>query len=57
MPAEVIDVERESGFPDGDDSFDAVVGLFGMLHVCLGERDSGEPNDRAIREIEGWMAL
>jgi hypothetical protein len=43
-------------FPDGgDDAFDAVIGLFGMLQVCLGLRDSGEPDDESIREIEGWI--
>jgi hypothetical protein len=46
----------EGGFPRGkDDAFDAVVGLFGMLHVCLGERATGEPDDREIRDIEGWI--
>ena len=45
-----------SGFPVGkDDAFDAVVGLFGMLMVCLGQRATGIPNDSAIREIEGWI--
>jgi hypothetical protein len=28
--------EIRGGFPHGDDAFDAVVGLFGMLQVCLG---------------------
>jgi hypothetical protein len=23
--------------------------------VCLGERDSGEPDDRSIRDVEGWI--
>ena len=45
----------QGGFPQGDDAFDAVVGLFGMLQVCLGQREPGEPDDRAIREIEGWI--
>jgi hypothetical protein len=43
------------GFPNGDDAFDAVIGLFGMLQICLGLRDSGEPEDETIREIEGWI--
>jgi len=46
---------NSGGFPHGDDAFDAVVGLFGMLQVCLGQRGSGGPDDRAIREIEGWI--
>ena len=47
--------EIQGGFPQGDDAFDAVIGLFGMLQVCLGQRSPGEPDDRAIREIEGWI--
>lgn len=47
--------EIHGGFPQGDDAFDAVVGLFGMLQACLGQRGSGEPDDRAIREIESWI--
>jgi hypothetical protein len=45
--------EIQGGFPHGQDALDAVVGLFGMLQVCLGHRSSGEPDDRAIQEIEG----
>jgi hypothetical protein len=45
----------EDGFPQGDDAFDAVVGLLGMLHVCLGQRATGEPNEAVIRKIEGWI--
>lgn len=46
----------EAGFPIGkDDAFDAVVGLFGMLQVCLDERDVYEPEDETIRETEGWI--
>jgi hypothetical protein len=48
--------EMRNGFLTGDDdAFDAVVGLFGMLRVCLGQRCSGEPNDRPIRDVEGWI--
>jgi hypothetical protein len=48
--------EIHDGFSQGeDDAFDAVVGLFGTLQVCLGQREPGEPDDRAIREIEGWI--
>jgi SAM-dependent methyltransferase len=41
--------------PDGEDPFDAVVGLFGMLNVVLGRRPPGEPTDTTIRRVEGWM--
>jgi hypothetical protein len=45
----------EAGFPEGDDAFDATVGLFGMLEVLLKRRDSGEPNDESVRKLEGWI--
>jgi hypothetical protein len=48
----------ESGFgakASGEDRFDAVVGLFGMLEVVLGRRPAGEPDDPAVRRIEGWI--
>ncbi len=48
----------EAGFgisPDGEDLFDATVGLFGMLNVVLGHRPSGEPAEDDVRKIEGWM--
>ena len=47
--------EIRGGFPQRDDAFDAVVGLFGMLQVCIGQREPGGPDDRAIREIEDWI--
>ena len=48
----------EDGFgpsPDGEDPFDATVGLFGMLNVVLGYKAPGEPDDEQNRKIEGWM--
>jgi hypothetical protein len=51
-------VEIEDGFgggADGEDRFDAMVGLVGMLQVVLGERASGEPDDPAVTRIEGWI--
>ncbi|MDP9438696.1 MAG: hypothetical protein M3P49_08120 [Actinomycetota bacterium] len=48
----------EGGFgpsQDGEDPFDATVGLFGMLEVVLGRRLAGEPDDEKIRKVEGWM--
>ncbi len=44
------------GFPQGgEDAFDAVVGLFAMLHVCRGEHASGEPDEPSVRNVEGWI--
>ena len=59
-----INVERsaraeiEDGFgagADGEDRFDAVVGLLGMLGVVRGRRCSGEPDDPVVRRVEGWI--
>ena len=43
----------EEGFPEGDDAFDAVVGLFDMLAVVIGQRPPGDMNDERIVRIEG----
>lgn len=51
-------LEIEDGFgdgKDGEDRFDAVVGLVGMLQVVFGQRASGEPDDPIVRSIEGWI--
>ncbi len=50
--------EIDDGFgsaKDGEDRFDAVVGLLGMVNVILGHRSPGEPDDERIRKVEGWM--
>ena len=41
--------------PDGEDPFDATVGLLGMVNVVLGRRSPGTPCDPEIRRIEGWI--
>ncbi|MCA9877231.1 MAG: hypothetical protein KC442_05605 [Thermomicrobiales bacterium] len=41
--------------PDGEDRFDAVVGLFGMLNVLLGHRALHEPADAITQRVEGWI--
>jgi hypothetical protein len=41
--------------PDGEDRFDAVVGLFGMLNLALGLRPIAEPAGADLRQIEGWI--
>ena len=45
LDSDVNDMIRH-GFPDGDDAFDASLGLFGVLEVILGRRQSGEPPTR-----------
>ena len=43
------------GFLEGDDAFDAVVGLFGMIRVVVGDREPGEPTNQITRTVEGWI--
>jgi hypothetical protein len=49
----------EAGFSDGingEDEFDAVVGLLGMIAVATGAMRSGEPpDDPAVFSVEGWI--
>ncbi len=40
---------------DGEDRFDAVMGLLGMLAVLRGERPVGVPDDRRVHRVEGWI--
>lgn len=40
---------------DGEDRFDAVVGLCGMLNILAGQREPGEPEDETLRRVEGWI--
>lgn len=40
---------------DGEDPFDALVGLCSMLEVVLGYRADGAPNEERIRKVEGWI--
>jgi hypothetical protein len=39
----------------GEDRFDCVCGLFGVLNVLLGRRDEGYPGDPALLRWEGWV--
>lgn len=39
----------------GEDRFDALVGLFGMLDVVDGHQDEGMPMDPDLRRWEGWI--
>lgn len=43
--------------PDGEDRFDAFVGLIGMLNIVLGARDPGPPTtlDADLLAVEGWI--
>lgn len=50
-----LELQIAAGFPEGDDAFDAVIGLFGMLDVVTGRRSANEPSDAKIRAVEGWI--
>lgn len=39
----------------GEDPFDAVVGLVGMLNILFGHRPAFEPPDAVTRQVEGWI--
>jgi hypothetical protein len=50
--------ELRDGFgsrSDGEDRFDAAVGLMGMLNLVLGLRPFHEPSDPTVRAVEGWI--
>jgi len=40
---------------DGEDRFDTVVGLLGMLAVVRGYRAVGIPSTREVHRVEGWI--
>lgn len=40
---------------DGEDKFDAMLGLCGMIDVVSGRRTPGTPDDPAIKRWEGWI--
>lgn len=50
-----LGADIQGGFFQGQDAFDAVIGLFGMLDVFHGNHASGEPDDADIRKVEGWI--
>jgi hypothetical protein len=56
--APALRAEIRDGFgssADGEDRFDATVGLLGMLNIVLKHRSPGEPEDDGVRRIEGWI--
>lgn len=53
-----LEAELKDGFGPskaGEDPFDAVVGLIGMLNILMGNRQFSEPPNEEIRLIEGWI--
>jgi hypothetical protein len=57
-PSRRLAGQLSSGFgtrASGEDPFDAVVALLGMLDVVLGRTELHEPEDPIIRAMEGWI--
>jgi hypothetical protein len=40
---------------NGEDEFDAVIGLLGMIAVVTGTIPTGEPADPSVTMVEGWI--
>lgn len=58
MLTETARIAIDEGFggrADGEDPFDAMVGLLGMLNIVLGARSAGEPPKGAGAMVEGWI--
>jgi hypothetical protein len=41
--------------PDGEDRFDSVIGVLGVINVLAGHRPGGIPPDPWLRRWEGWV--
>jgi hypothetical protein len=57
-PSAALVAELEAGFDagaQGDDRFDAVVGLIAMIKVLRERAEPEVPDDPAIRDREGWI--
>lgn len=57
-PSRRLSAQLARGFgprPAGEDPFDAVVALLGMLDVVLGRTALYEPDDPLVRTVEGWI--
>jgi hypothetical protein len=48
-------LEGFSDDPDGEDRFDAVLGLIAMVAVTTGAHPCDAPCTREVRQIEGWI--
>jgi hypothetical protein len=54
----MLEAEIRNGFgadDDGEDRFDATVGVLGMLAVLLGLRAENLPIEATVRQVEGWI--
>ncbi len=56
--SETIREKIQDGFgnqANGEDQFDALVGLYGMINIIQGNHWFGEPPSTVISNIEGWI--
>lgn len=54
----VLDRAVRDGFgssPEGEDCFDALVGVLGMINILVGHRPLWEPDQWVLRRVEGWI--
>lgn len=57
-PSQALVDQVEEGFgskADGEDRFDALVGLLGMIDVVEARRDAAHPPIASVSEWEGWI--
>jgi hypothetical protein len=58
VPSPALVEQLRDGFgqrSDGEDRFDAVIGLLGMLAVVRDNREIGIPSEQDIHAVEGWI--
>jgi hypothetical protein len=56
--SDALEAEIRDGFgtaADGEDRFDALTGLLGMITVLQGLRAVGMPDSDKVRSVEGWI--
>ena len=59
MTAELLTMLKD-GFgpsPGGEDAFDALVGVLGMINVALGRRPAGIPAVASTSQRPAWVAV
>jgi hypothetical protein len=57
LPESIITLIQQ-GFGNrsiGEDQFDALVGLYGMINIVLGHHTAWEPQISRLRNVEGWI--
>ncbi|PWR23045.1 DUF429 domain-containing protein [Zavarzinia compransoris] len=55
LPARAAVLAGFGPAPTGEDAFDALIGLLGLIEVAAGHRPPGPEEDPVIRRFEGWI--